>query len=68
MQFIIQKEFEYITKKNEEEIPTSPIRLQDHWVSSKSLSMIDARKVIPTGNEYDSARKSLKRLRKDREL
>ncbi|GAA53977.1 hypothetical protein CLF_111784 [Clonorchis sinensis] len=53
--------------------PTSPIRPQDHWISARSLSMIDARKSIPAGNEYDGARKSLKRqivksLRKDREL
>ncbi|GAA52810.1 hypothetical protein CLF_108855 [Clonorchis sinensis] len=44
-----------------------------HWMSARSLSMIDARKSIPAGNEYDGARKSLKRqivksLRKDREL
>ncbi|GAA56346.1 hypothetical protein CLF_110686 [Clonorchis sinensis] len=36
--------------------PTSPIRRQDHWMSSRSLSMIDARKSIPAGNEYDAAR------------
>ncbi|GAA56588.1 ATP-binding cassette transporter [Clonorchis sinensis] len=53
--------------------PTSPIRPQDHWMSSRPLSMIDARKAIPAGNEYDGARKSLKRqivksLRKDRKL
>ncbi|KER26834.1 hypothetical protein T265_05969 [Opisthorchis viverrini] len=50
---------------------TSPIPPQDPWMSSRSLSMIDARKAIPAGNEYDGARKSLKRqisLRKDREL
>ncbi|GAA51861.1 ATP-binding cassette transporter, partial [Clonorchis sinensis] len=53
--------------------PTFPIRPQNHWISARSLSMIDARKSIPAGNAYDSARKSLKRqivksLRKDREL
>ncbi|GAA53243.1 ATP-binding cassette transporter, partial [Clonorchis sinensis] len=53
--------------------PTSPIRPQNHWISARSLSMIDARKSIPAGNAYDGARKSLKRqlvksLRKDREL
>ncbi|GAA53545.1 ATP-binding cassette transporter [Clonorchis sinensis] len=52
---------------------TSPIRPQDHWMSARSLSMTDTRKSIPAGNEYDGARKSLKRqieksLRKDREL
>ncbi|GAA47170.1 ATP-binding cassette transporter [Clonorchis sinensis] len=50
--------------------PTSPIRPQDHWMSARSLSMIDARKA---GNEYDGAHKFLKRqivksLRKDRKL
>ncbi|GAA51998.1 hypothetical protein CLF_107197 [Clonorchis sinensis] len=30
--------------------PTFPIRPQDHWLSSKSLSMIDARKSIPACN------------------
>ncbi|GAA49196.1 ATP-binding cassette transporter [Clonorchis sinensis] len=53
--------------------PTSPIRPQDYWMSVRSLSKIDARKSIPAGNEYDGARKSLKRqivksLRKDREF
>ncbi|GAA57908.1 hypothetical protein CLF_113338, partial [Clonorchis sinensis] len=53
--------------------PTSPIRPQDHWMSSTLLSRIDARKTITTGNEYDGARESLKRqivksLRKVREL
>ncbi|KER27161.1 hypothetical protein T265_13857, partial [Opisthorchis viverrini] len=32
--------------------PTSPIRPQDHWMSSRSLSMIDARKAIPAGNDF----------------
>ncbi|GAA29702.2 exocyst complex component 5 [Clonorchis sinensis] len=53
--------------------PTSPIRPQDHWMSARSQSMIDARKSIPAGDAYDGARKSLKRpivksLIKDREL
>ncbi|GAA51447.1 hypothetical protein CLF_106151, partial [Clonorchis sinensis] len=30
--------------------PTSPIRPQNHWISARSLSMIDARKSIPAGN------------------
>ncbi|KER21331.1 hypothetical protein T265_10331 [Opisthorchis viverrini] len=42
-------------------------------MSTRSLSMIDDRNATPAGNEYDGARKSLKRqivksLRKDREL
>ncbi|KER26176.1 hypothetical protein T265_06527 [Opisthorchis viverrini] len=53
--------------------PTSPIRRQGHWMSSRSLSMTDARKATPAGKEYDGARKSLKRqivksLKKDRKL
>ncbi|GAA51646.1 mitogen-activated protein kinase kinase 4 [Clonorchis sinensis] len=32
--------------------PTSPIRPQDHWMSSRSLSMVDARKAIPAGNGH----------------
>ncbi|GAA47984.1 hypothetical protein CLF_101047 [Clonorchis sinensis] len=35
--------------------PTSRIRPQDHWMSTRSLSMIDARKSILAGNEYDGA-------------
>ncbi|GAA48617.1 COP9 signalosome complex subunit 7 [Clonorchis sinensis] len=31
--------------------PTSPIRPQNHWISARSLSMIDARKSIPAGND-----------------
>ncbi|GAA57568.1 ATP-binding cassette transporter [Clonorchis sinensis] len=53
--------------------PTSPIRPQNHWISARSLFMIDAQKSIPAGNAYDGARKSLQRqivksLRKDLEL
>ncbi|KER27485.1 LOW QUALITY PROTEIN: hypothetical protein T265_13775 [Opisthorchis viverrini] len=52
---------------------TSPIRPQDHWMSSRSLCMIDARKSILAASEYSGARKSLKHqivksLRKSREL
>ncbi|KER26670.1 hypothetical protein T265_06106 [Opisthorchis viverrini] len=31
--------------------PTSPIRPRDHWMSPRSLSMINARKAIPAGND-----------------
>ncbi|GAA56773.1 ATP-binding cassette transporter [Clonorchis sinensis] len=46
------------------------IRPQDHWISSRSMT--DTRKSMPGGNEYDGARKYLKRqlvksLREDRE-
>ncbi|GAA55900.1 hypothetical protein CLF_109321 [Clonorchis sinensis] len=40
---------------------TYSIRLQNHWMSSGSLSMIDARKAIPADNEYNDARTSRKR-------
>ncbi|GAA50634.1 hypothetical protein CLF_104818, partial [Clonorchis sinensis] len=50
-----------------------PFSRTDHWTSSRSISMIDIRKSIPAGNEYDGARKSIKRqlvrsLRKDLKL
>ena len=47
-------------------------RTAKHWVSSGSLQLLDARRLIPADSEYNSARVSLTRdlrasLRKDRE-
>ncbi|KER28972.1 hypothetical protein T265_04268 [Opisthorchis viverrini] len=36
---------------------TSPIRPQDHWMSSRSLSMSDARKAILAGNDCYATQK-----------
>ncbi|KER30933.1 hypothetical protein T265_02745 [Opisthorchis viverrini] len=40
---------------------TSPIRPQDHWMSSRSLPMIDAGESIPAGYKYDGAFKPPRR-------
>ncbi|GAA57649.1 hypothetical protein CLF_113021 [Clonorchis sinensis] len=52
---------------------TSPVLPQDHWVFSRSLSMIDTRDSKPAGNKFDGARTSLnyrivKSLREGREI
>ncbi|KER28331.1 hypothetical protein T265_04791 [Opisthorchis viverrini] len=52
---------------------TSPIRPQYHWMSPRSLSIVDAKKSTPALNEYDGARKFLKHqivksVKKEREL
>ena len=44
----------------------------NHWVSSASLQLLDARRTIPAGSEHNAARKAIKRqittsLRRDRE-
>ena len=52
--------------------PAHLIRLNEHWISSRSADLIAARKSIPATSDYDGARRSLKRriirsLKNDRE-
>ncbi|GAA54036.1 ATP-binding cassette transporter [Clonorchis sinensis] len=52
--------------------PAHLIRLNEHWISSRSADLIAARKSIPASSDYDGARRSLKRriirsLKNDRE-
>ncbi|KAK4468373.1 hypothetical protein MN116_000167 [Schistosoma mekongi] len=50
----------------------NPMVTKDHWIFSTSRELMEARKLIPAGSEYDEERRQLKRrltksLRKDRE-
>jgi hypothetical protein len=63
---------EAINSAFEAACPSSPTRPNEHWISSRSAALIEARKTIPASNDYDGARRSLKRrltrsLRRDRE-
>jgi hypothetical protein len=52
--------------------PHSSTRPNEHWISSRSAALIEARKALPASTSHDNARRSLKRritksLRNDRE-
>ena len=52
--------------------PLNPGHAKEHWISTESANLIESRKTIPASNDYDAARKSLRRriknsLRRDRE-